>query len=152
MTKPAIKESVDAGMSDSASLAAAKKQPKRSRAKLAVVKTEPAPAPAAVDIERAALAALLEHLTARGFAPVRLFNGDDLIPFNNDASPSSAIVETIMASAQSTLMFCAAHGNAHGVFIVPSNGADLIGNWSYDEDDADGFNAAMVAFDAIASA
>jgi hypothetical protein len=37
-------------------------------------------------------------------------------------------------------------GEDHGVLLVLGNDMDIISDWSYAENDADGFNAAMDAF------
>ncbi|MBA8886177.1 hypothetical protein FHW12_000368 [Dokdonella fugitiva] len=123
---------------------ATKQRPRTVRAKLTIVKPNNAPTP--VDIEHIALTALLAHLSARGFAPLSIFNGVDVVPFTTNARA----IDLLLAAEQSTLMVQAEHGNPHGIFIVPGNGADIVGAWAFDDGDADHFNAAMIEFDRVA--
>ena len=38
------------------------------------------------------------------------------------------------------------NGLEHGILLIPSNGEDIISDWNYSVDDADGFNAVMEGF------
>lgn len=157
--KPPFREYVDAGTSEAAKPAKMRKAPARKVggkvANIAAARAAKPPKPAAPAsmepseaIERAAISIMLVHLAEAGFKTVEVFDGRTL----RACATFDDAADAILAANEATVMLTNAAGARHGVFLVPGCGADIIGNWSFDDDDADGFGAAMERVDGAVSA
>lgn len=117
-------------------------------------------------LERRIVWNLLRHLQANGWGCKVVFDGDcsyyrrdperDIIEEDYDDNrwesdgitlTPKQVMEIVFNLDEASVRF-AKHGapELHGVYLVLGNGVDCIADWNYDEDDADGFNAAMEAF------
>jgi hypothetical protein len=118
--------------------------------------------PAHCKVERRAVAALCSRLAAGGFEVVGVWDGE-LFTRTPDAR---AVMEIVFNLDEASVRVCkagATHGDipeecnywggddadapdVHGIYLVLGNGVDLIADWNYSADDADGFNALMDSF------
>lgn len=98
-------------------------------------------------LERRIVANLIAHLAAAGFAVVGVYDGEEESP----AADAKAAMELIFNLDESYVRFTK-DGAMRGVYLVLGNGIDIVSDYSYAEGDADGFDAAMQAFDAEAFA
>lgn len=97
-------------------------------------------------VERRIVWNLLHHLNVLGWKVRRIISDDE----ESVVDPKSA-VEKIFNLDDCTVGFCNIANVHRGVKIVLGNeGSDCISDWGYTIGDADGFNAAMEAFDAEA--
>ena len=102
-------------------------------------------------IERAVAFNLLRHLAASGWDVVRVDDGDEQTTVTKESDPALAAMNLIFNLDIGWVHFAQAKGAFHAVSLVLGNdGTDLVADWSYAKDDADGFNACMEAFDAEA--
>ena len=94
-------------------------------------------------LERRVVAHLIAHLQEAGFTPVSVDYGEEDI----SVSTMKEVMEVVFNLDECAIYFKNSDGCTHGVFIVLGNsGWDSISDWSYSDDDADGFNAAMNVF------
>lgn len=96
--------------------------------------------------ERRIVAALCEHMIARGFNLFNVYDGED----ETHVRTAKDAMEIIFNLDESSLRFKHPLGKAHGVLLVLGNGEDIVSDWNYTTGDPDGFNAAMEAFDVTA--
>lgn len=103
-------------------------------------------------LERRIVWNLIAHLKRHGWEPRAVNDGDDLILTNGDAIKT---MEAVFSVDYAAIGFCPITEHAtqfrntkvsHDVQIVLGNGEDCISDYNYCEGDADGFNAAMEAF------
>jgi hypothetical protein len=99
-------------------------------------------------LERRIVANLIAHLAAAGFEPCAVDDGGEVIK----AHDAKSAMETIFSVDDAWLLMRKAGGKRHAIALVLGNGIDVVSDWNYSEGDADGFNAAMDAFDAEAFA
>lgn len=95
-------------------------------------------------IERRVVWNLLAHLERAGWYPEAV-QSDDEVP----TPDAKAVMEEVFNLDDAWVYFRkSADGHSHSVRLVFGNdGWDCISDWRYSRDDADGFNAAMEAFD-----
>jgi hypothetical protein len=94
-------------------------------------------------LERRIVAALCEHMTARGFNLDTVYDGVE----TTHVHTVKAAMELIFNLDEASLRFKHPLYKAHGVLLVLGNGEDIVSDWNYTTGDPDGFNAAMEAFD-----
>jgi hypothetical protein len=115
-------------------------------------------------MERGLVRALLRHMRAAGWIAWRTFDGDTFEVARNDDdimalcfnldevsvrfAPDGLVYRQGVAGSAKALGTRRCLAAEHGVLLVMGNGQDIVSDWSYRNDDPDGFNAAMVAFDA----
>jgi hypothetical protein len=119
-------------------------------------------------LEDAITRALVRHLAARGFAAVMVDDGGDrtLVGQSGTVGERAERVLALAGAVDEAWVYFRAKGKnapnhpggavrgshwvsgSHWVFLVYGNGEHLVSDWSYSEGDADGFRAAMDAFDA----
>lgn len=98
-------------------------------------------------LERAIVWNLCAHLAAAGFTPRTVNDGEEV----TKVADAKAALELIFNLDEAWLTF--GKGKArHVVFFVLGEGDTIVTDWGYTEGDADGFNAAMDAFNAEAIA
>jgi hypothetical protein len=90
-------------------------------------------------LERRIVAALLTHLGTRGFRPRSVWDGMGSTP----ATDTKAVMELVFNLDEARVYF-----GSHSVVFILGNGVDILSDWTYSKGDADGFDAAMQAFDA----
>lgn len=106
-------------------------------------------------LERRIVANLIAHLERAGFQVHSVNDGDELAA----VSTGKDAMERVFAVDEASLRFYRggkkgqtfdelSNDDWHGVLLVLGNGIDVISDWNYDAGDADGFDAAMNAFDA----
>jgi len=94
-------------------------------------------------IERRVVAALCAHLAIDGWKPVEVNDGDE----RTSVRGVKSAMELIFNLDDAWLVF-AKDQNRHWVrFVMGNSGWDVISDWSFSREDADGFNKAMDAFD-----
>lgn len=92
----------------------------------------------------ARLNSLLDALKAGGWNPVLLYDGEE-----NHEPPAGSylsrdfIHEYVFDLDISWLEFANAEGREHRIMLVPENDEDMLSDWNYSADDADGFNALL---------
>ncbi len=94
-------------------------------------------------IERRIVAALVAHLAAHGFQPVKVWDGEEEIT----ATDTKAVMELVFNLDEASVHFARPDGFSHAVLLVLGNGEDIVSDWNYTRGDTDGFSAAMDAFD-----
>src|SRR5580765_3942124 len=96
--------------------------------------------------ERRIVAAMIAHLDRAGFSLTTVYDGEE----NTRVHTAKAAMELIFNLDEASVRFRkSAKTPIHGVLLIMgngNNGQDIITDWNYSEDDADGFNAAMNAF------
>lgn len=101
-------------------------------------------------IERRIVWNLIAKLKAAGFTAVAVYDGEEYtaatdaqaameLIFNLDEA-SLRVIRSVDAEAYAADPDSV---NEHGILLVLGNGEDIISDWNYSADDADGFNAAM---------
>lgn len=98
-------------------------------------------------LERAIAWNLCAHLAAAGFAVTDVHDGEE----ETEVSDAKAALELVFNLDEAWLNFTKGK-RSHTVFLVMGNGDCIVSDWNYSADDADGFNAAMDAFNAEAIA
>jgi hypothetical protein len=95
-------------------------------------------------LQRRIVANLLAHMAEAGWTVSQVYCDGEFIetPTAKDA------MELIHGLDQSDLTFVNASEDAHGVRLIPSNDVDMIVDWTFAENDPDGFGARMDEFDA----
>jgi len=108
-------------------------------------------------MERSIVAHLIDHLDRRGFVLSSVWDGEEL----SRVADMKAAMELVFNLDEVSVRFVPKGmkpgprfvggnryaKNEHGVFLVLGNGRDIVSDWNFNSDDADGFNAAMDAFD-----
>ena len=89
-------------------------------------------------MERRIVAALLDHLQAAGFHIEGVDDGEDFTVVSTTKDAMELIFNLDDARVRV---------GGHHVALVLGEGEDILSDWSYSKSDADGFNAAMEAFD-----
>lgn len=77
-------------------------------------------------------------LEAGGWTPYKVFDGEEM----EKVTDLDSALEVIDAVEESDVYFRKDRDH-HSVFLIPGNGEDVICDYSYAIDDADGFNAIM---------
>lgn len=95
-------------------------------------------------LERRIVANLFAHMLAAGWRPYAVDDGEEV----TKVADAKAAMELIFDLDEVRVVFANAEGAKHTVLLVLGNGIDIITDWGFSEGDADGFNAAMDAFDA----
>jgi hypothetical protein len=93
--------------------------------------------------ERRIVANLIAHMERAGWKVQGVHDGDGF----DKAADMKAAMELIFNLDDAGLYF-EKGGAEHRVLLILGNDLDIISDWNYSEGDADGFNAAMEAFDA----
>lgn len=89
---------------------------------------------------------LCRHLAAFGWSPHIIDDGDTRTRVRNDARSAA---ELLFNLDEARAVFIDASGNRHAVALVLGNSpAELVADYGFTDGDADGFAAAMEAFDA----
>jgi hypothetical protein len=107
---------------------------------------------ARLKLERRIVAALLAHLSRKGWNCAKLDDGEEGAKFTT-GNPGGmehrkAVMELVFNLDDCYLIFSQlASESEHWVRVVLGNGIDCIPDWTYTEGDPDGFSAAMDAFD-----
>jgi len=94
-------------------------------------------------LERRIVANLIAHMERAGWKTLMVDDGDE----ETEAVDMKSAMEVIFNLDECWLYFGNEHGT-HGVYLTLGEGTTLVCDWRYSEGDADGFNAAMEAFDA----
>jgi hypothetical protein len=105
--------------------------------------------PSHFKVERRIIYNLGLHLEANGFVIAEVFDGDEFIAVKSIKGAMEVCFSLDEASLR-VRQINVAGGPEHGIEVIfgnGNNGMDLISDWSYSVDDADGFNAVMDAFD-----
>jgi hypothetical protein len=101
-------------------------------------------------LERRIVAALIGHMLRAGFQVHSVHDGEVTTRIRADNPPKEAM-ELIFNLDEASLRFYKTNPReSHGVLLVLGNGCDILSDWNYFDDDRDGFNAAMDAFDSEA--
>lgn len=101
--------------------------------------------PAANEIlERRIVANLIYHLNGAGFLVDSVDDGGDEGFERCDGMKSA--MEMIFGVCEAWLRVSKDGKKMRTIYLVLGNGVDIISDWNYSEGDADGFNAAMDAF------
>lgn len=98
--------------------------------------------------ERRAFAALCAHMKRKGWHPIAVWDGEVLEKCDGTAKSA---MEFVFNLDEASVRFAPIAGgkNWHGVLIILGNSPEeIVSDWNYSEGDADGFNAAMEAFNA----
>lgn len=96
-------------------------------------------------LERRIVANLIHHLEGAGFKVGTVHDGDEL----NECADMKSAMELIFNLDEAWLnMEKPELDTEHTIFLVMGNGLEIISDWSFNKGDADGFDAAMEAFDA----
>ena len=124
-------------------------------------------------LERRVVAALIQHLYGRGFRCTGVWDGEEFTPVHADpiehvAIPKADVIdatkramEVVFNLDECSLRFAPFRtacpnregrneyaDNEHGIYVVLGNdGWDSVSDWNYFDNDRDGFNLAMEAFD-----
>lgn len=94
-------------------------------------------------LERRIVFNLCEFLKSHSFDIVRVNDGGEWM----ECSTTKTAMELIFVlSCDATLNFRKIGFGEHRVLLALGNGADIIADWSYGENDLDGFDSAMQAF------
>jgi hypothetical protein len=93
--------------------------------------------------ERRVVATLCALMLERGWVPVAVWDGERL----EKTTDAKSAMEFIFNLDEASLRFAKPSNpkNWHGVLLVLGNGEDIVSDWNYSRDDADGFNADMEA-------
>jgi hypothetical protein len=91
--------------------------------------------------ERRIVANLIAHMEREGWKVQGVHDGDGF----DKAADMKAAMELIFNLDLARLYF-EKGSDEHGVLLVLGNDMDIVSDWSYSENDADGFNAAMEKF------
>lgn len=92
--------------------------------------------------ERRIVRGLIRHMRRAGWRVVRVDDGEDCPKVRTEEQAMAAV----FAVDDARLVF-GKGDHKHGVLLIGGNGEDIISDWSYFAGDADGFNAAMEAYD-----
>jgi hypothetical protein len=92
--------------------------------------------------ERRIVANLIAHMERAGWKVQGVHDGDGF----DKAADMKAAMELIFNLDLARLYF-EKGAEDHGVLLVLGNDMDIISDWTYSDNDSDGFNAAMEAFD-----
>jgi len=106
-------------------------------------------------LERRIVANLIAHLDAAGFALIAVDDGgDELEPARDMKTAMELVFNVDLAYLILTkdVGRSPASQRRHTITLVLGNGIDVISDWTFSENDPDGFNAAMEAFDVEALA
>lgn len=96
-------------------------------------------------VERRVLWNLFQHMAASGWVVTIVDDGEDI----TDVISSKQAMELVFDLDDAHLAFGNGDNRSHVVWVVLGNsGWDMISDWNYSHDDADGFNAAMTSYDA----
>lgn len=99
-------------------------------------------------LERRIVWNMFAYLLARGWAPVSVWDGEERHP----VADAKAAMELVFDLDEATVCFMHkptdSNETTHSVVLVLGNGVDVISDYGYSDGDADGFRAAMHAFDA----
>lgn len=95
-------------------------------------------------LERTVVANLLAHLEANGWKPVMVFDSEENVP----ATTAQAAMNAIFAVDDSRL-YVSNGTERYWVYLVCSNGVDIITDNSYSTDGSDNFEMVMDAFDPL---
>ena len=95
-------------------------------------------------LERTVVANLLAHLEANGWKPVMVFDSEENVP----ATTAQAAMNAIFAVDDSRL-YVSNGTERYWVYLVCSNGVDIITDNSYSADGSDNFEMVMDAFDPL---
>jgi hypothetical protein len=112
-----------------------------------------------IALEKSIVRALIAHMKRAGWSVFRINDGEELtypktiaealdLIFNLDEASLRFVPTNKLPTgkrAQQTRHLTARH--EHGVLLILGEGVDCINDWNYSDGDADGFNAAMDAFD-----
>jgi hypothetical protein len=88
---------------------------------------------------------MIDHLAQKGWTVASVFDGD----IHEEVGDAKAAMEIVFDVGVADVSFKNAAGAMHGVRLVPSNGVDILTNWSFADNDADGFGAVMDEFDPL---
>ena len=97
------------------------------------------------ELTRRIVGKLMRYLESNNFEIVAVLDEEG----RYDTSDLAAAMGHIFAVGKASLRVrshIAPPGTEHGILLIPNNGKDIISNWDYSVDDADGFNAVMEAF------
>ena len=86
--------------------------------------------------ERSIVLALIATLAKDGWKPTHINYGDGTMRFSY----------SILWDVDEAAVRFTKGGNSHDVIFIFGNGEDVISDWRYAEDDADGFNAILEGF------
>jgi hypothetical protein len=98
-------------------------------------------------LERRIVANLFKHLDRKGFVCTLIYDGEE---FSKGPFDTKGAMELIFNLDEVSVRFAPKakpKQSPHGVLLVLGNGVDIVCDWNYYDDDRDGFNAAMEAFD-----
>jgi hypothetical protein len=110
-------------------------------------------------LERRIVWNLIRHLTANGFSINAVWDGEERTELLTErvTDPQREAMELtfnldevslrFIPTEKRTLSRLARQQSEYRVLLVLGNGQDVLTDWSYSKDDADGFNAAMSTFD-----
>lgn len=93
--------------------------------------------------ERRIVFALLTYLETHGFEVRRVYDGDD---YTECTTPKEAM-ELIFNLDEVSVRVRKSGFGEHGVLLIMGNDNDIISDWTFHDDDRDGFRAVMDAFD-----
>ena len=101
-------------------------------------------------IERRIVHGLISHLKRAGFELFRTFDGEQFEQVDNRESAMGFVFNLDEVSLRFVPKGQRKSDLEHGVLLVLGNGTDVLTDWNFDANDADGFNAAMESFDSDA--
>lgn len=95
-------------------------------------------------LERRVVANLIAHLASRGFSIVGVHDYEELAP----ALDTKAAMELIFNLDECNLHFKDAAGEEECLCLVLGNGHEIVSDWFFSDEDANGWNKAVESFDA----
>lgn len=93
-------------------------------------------------LERRIVWNLLAHLSAKGFRPVSVGNGDD----DTSAPTPEEVMELVFDLDEATVFLFSGTCDYRWFKLVMGNGVDMVSDWGIPHT-PDGFDAAMTSFD-----
>lgn len=98
-------------------------------------------------IERRIVWNLIAKLAAAGFTAFAVYDGEE----QTECADAMAAMDLIFNLDESSLRVRSSTRDPetapeHGIYLVGGNGEDIISDWNYSADDADGFNKFMDGF------
>ncbi|MHB1098681.1 MAG: hypothetical protein ACYCZR_03925 [Burkholderiales bacterium] len=97
------------------------------------------------ELERRTVAKLMHYLESKGFEVVGVIDEEEHYSTNDP----TITIGHIFAAEEASLRVRSQignHGREHGILLIPGNSGDIVFDWTYSENDEDGFNKAMEEF------
>lgn len=96
------------------------------------------------ELTRRIVSKLMRYLGSKGFDVVAVVDEEERY---ETSDPAVAMGHIFAVGEASLRVWREGGGSEHGILLIPSNGEDIISDWNYSVDDADGFENAMKNFE-----